>query len=406
MGATGRWPSACASKPRNSRAIIDEQAVVSNRLPKVNHRSFRIANRAFAPGNRQIYPRENPFARGAASFQHMRLADRVAQCRTPFIVKSDTNNGLTRLKGAADFANDVLQCPTRYVLDDGLTRLCTALAYSKGARNLACADLLHVPMERVWIEWCEATWQSELQAYGFKLQPGHGRSDRRGALIQSSSNGRCGWIRTFWTTGETDLDVLSSNMEAYFDLDTEEGGEPTPPNESNPTMLGVTDVANGDADILRRCFRFRFEQTWADYYRRAALPPERAAAITRHSLGTIAAEIPVLLAFFLLLSTRNGLPQRTQSLERLNRSRARTGKVPLLDHIEVLCPVLSKYASPSSDGSLSGRARPRLHQVRGHLVRRGSKLFWRVPHLRGNGRSAAVHTRTVTWTIDRPRSRE
>ena len=336
----------------------------------------------------------------------MRLADRVAQCRTPFIVHGVADHGLTRLKGAADFARDIAQCATRYVLDDELTRLCAALAYSKGARSLACSDLLHVPMERVWIEWCEAAWQAELHAYGFRIEPSQSRSDRRGALIQTSSDGRSGWIRTFWTTGQTDLDVFSSSMEAYFDLDTEEGGEPTPPNEQNPTMMCVTDAVNPDADILNRCFRFRFEQTWADYYRRAALPPERAAAITRHSLGTIAPEIPLLLAFFLLLSTRSGLPQRAQSLERLNRSRTRSGKVPLLDHIEVLCPVFRERLPPSSEGSLPGRRRPRLHQVRGHLVRRGSQLFWRVPHLRGNARSGTVLTnRTVTWTIDRPSSR-
>jgi hypothetical protein len=40
--------------------------------------------------------------------------------------------------------------------------------------------------------------------------------------------------------------------------------------------------------------------------------------------------------------------------------------------------------------------------VRGHLVRRGSELFWRVPHLRGNVRAGIVRSRTVTWTIDRP----
>jgi hypothetical protein len=37
--------------------------------------------------------------------------------------------------------------------------------------------------------------------------------------------------------------------------------------------------------------------------------------------------------------------------------------------------------------------------VRGHLVRRGAELFWRVPHLRGNARFGAVRTRTVTWTF-------
>jgi hypothetical protein len=33
-------------------------------------------------------------------------------------------------------------------------------------------------------------------------------------------------------------------------------------------------------------------------------------------------------------------------------------------------------------------------------VRRGSQLFWRVPHLRGSARSGVVRTRTVIWTFD------
>jgi hypothetical protein len=35
-------------------------------------------------------------------------------------------------------------------------------------------------------------------------------------------------------------------------------------------------------------------------------------------------------------------------------------------------------------------------------VRRGSQLFWRVPHLRGSWRAGVVRTRTVTWTMDGP----
>ena len=357
------------------------------------------------PARGSVCPKENQFAQGAVSFQRMRLADRVAQCRTPFIVQSVTNHGLTRLKGAADFAKDVAGCPTRYVLCDDLTRLCTALAYSKGARGLACVDLLHVPMERVWVEWREAAWLSELQIYGFQLDETQVRgSGRRGALIQASANGRCGWIRTFWSTGETDLDVVAGNMEAYFDLDTEQGEEPTPPDERNRAMMRVSANANHDADILRRCFRFRFEQTWADYYRRTALPPDQQAVIERHALGTIAVDIPVLFAFFLLLSTRAGLPQQMHALERLNRSRARAGKRPLLEHIEVMSPIL-RTSYPRRGEESTGRRGPRLHHVRGHLVRRGSQLFWRLPHLRGSARSGAIHTRTVTWTIERPNPR-
>jgi hypothetical protein len=343
----------------------------------------------------------------------MRLADRIAQCHTPFVVQSLTNHTLRRLNGAADFAGEVAQCPIRYVLSDDLTRLCTALAYSKGARNLACADLLRVPSERVWVEWCESAWLSELQLYGFQsVAKFAGGSGRRGALIQSSPNGRCGLIRTFWSTGETELDLLASSMEAYFDLDTEEDEEPVPPEEQDrrnvrdrPAMC-VSDTANRDTDILRRCFRFRYERTWADYYEQAMLTSETKEAVARYALGTIAVGIPMLLAFFLLLATRTGLPRRKPALERLNRSRARAGKAPLLDHIEVLSPVLRDSYSVGSGGPTMVRRVPRLHHVRGHLVRRGNQLFWRVPHLRGNARSGVIRARTVTWIIDRPPSRQ
>jgi hypothetical protein len=337
----------------------------------------------------------------------MRLADRIAQCRTPFVVQNATTLATTRLNGAADFAKDLAQCPIRYVLSDELTRLCTALAYSKGARHLACADLLRMPAERVWVEWCESAWLAELERYGFERgdkEPGC--AGRRGAWIRSSPDGRSGSIRTFWSTGETDFDLLASSLEAYFDLDIEEGEDPAPPDAEVRPALCVSDSVNRGTDVLRRCFRFRYERTWAEYYRHAMLNAEREKAIARHALGTIAADIPMLLAFFLLLSTRTGLPRRMPALDQLNRSRIRAGKAPLLDHIEVLSPVLLE-SPPASRGeaAMTVRRGPRLHHVRGHLVRRGSQLFWRVPHLRGNARSGVIRARTVTWTIDRPSSR-
>jgi len=336
----------------------------------------------------------------------MRLADRIAQCRTPFLVQSMTNTTVMRLTGAADFTQDILQCPTRYILCDELTRLCTALAYSKGARTLACTDLLHVPAERVWVEWSEAPWLTELALYGFRPTCGRVRAaGRRGALIQSSPDGRRGLIRTFWAIANTDLDVLASSMEAYFDLDTPDGADPIALDLQDRPTISVFDHALGKSDILRRCFRFRFESTWSDYYSHAVLSSEERDAITRHALGTIAIDVPVVLAFFLLLATRPSLPRRPLMLERLNRARSKSGKARLLDQIEVFSPLLPEYR-PSGSGSLGiSRAAPRLHHVRGHLVRRGSQIFWRVPHLRGSARSGVIHTRTVTWTVD-PSERE
>ena len=151
---------------------------------------------------------------------------------------------------------------------------------------------------------------------------------------------------------------------------------------------------------MRRCFRFRFERSWQDYYERAQLTSAQATALAHHALGTIAIDIPVLLAFFLLLATRPGLPRRPLMLERLNKARARSGRATLLEQIEVSAPLLPEYKSGGSGGSETARRSRRLHHVRGHLVRRGSRLFWRVPHLRGSARAGSIRTRTVTWQFD------
>ncbi len=330
----------------------------------------------------------------------MRLADRIAQCQTPFIVESTTDRSFTQLSNASEFARDIEHCATRYVLSDELTRLCTALAYSKGARTLACADLLHVPAERVWLEWADAPWQQELARYGFKQSGDSIRSGRGGVFIQSTPQGRTGLLRTFWTRGDSERHVLASSMEAYFDFDTPEGEDPQVFDRLQSSSLGVSDSTVGDADILRRCFRFRFERSWQSYYERARMTTAQSCAVTHHALGTIAISIPVVLAFFLLLATRPGLPRRPLMLERLNQARARAGKPALLEQTEVFAPLLPEYAS-TGPGNAGGRRRPtRLHHVRGHLVRRGSSLFWRMPHLRGSPRAGTIRTRTVTWHID------
>jgi hypothetical protein len=330
----------------------------------------------------------------------MRLADRIAQCRTPFIVENTIDGSVTHLSSATAFSKEIDSCATRYVLTDELTRLCTALAYSKGASTLACADLLHVPAERVWVEWTEAPWLNELARYGFKTSVDSDPSGRRGVFIQSTPQGRHGLLRTFWASGESELNVLSSSMEAYFDFDTQDGDDPAVFDGQKRPSICVTDNAVGKADILRRCFRFRFERSWQDYYARAQLTAVQTTAIAHHALGTIAIDIPVLLAFLLLLTTRPGLPRRPLMLERLNRARAKCGKVALLEQIEVFAPLLQRYHYESSGDLGASRRACRLHHVRGHLVRRGSKLFWRMPHLRGSARLGIIRTRTVTWQFD------
>jgi hypothetical protein len=327
------------------------------------------------------------------------LIDSVAQCRTPLVVGNRTSGEVTALNNTADCAELVSRCPLRYVLSDNLTRLCADLAYSKGARTVACADLLHAPAETLWVEWCNEPWKNALQQYGFPLVPAGAQwVGRRGAWVRSSRDGRRGLVRTFWSA--TAADVLASSVEGYFDFDTAAGEEPEPIDRQAGFAGRVYDSERADDDILGRCFRFRYEQSWSEYYGSAGLSGELNLALWRHAVGTIAMDIPMLLTFFLLLATRSGLPQRAQAFEHLNRRRRRCGKAPLLDHIEVCAPVLPEYRDCQRGEPRTTRMTPRLHHVRGHLVRRGSQIFWRVPHLRGSARSGVVRTRTVTWTFD------
>jgi hypothetical protein len=328
------------------------------------------------------------------------LIDGVTQSHTPLIVQNRTSGRVTALSGAADCAAGIARCPLRYLLSDELTRLCAELAYSKGAGTVACADLLHAPAETLWVEWCNGPWRDALGQFGFPLIQGDAHwMGRRGAWIRSSRDGRRGLVRTFWSAHAEA--VLASSAEAYFDFDTAAGEVPEPLDGLAGHAGRVFDGERLDEDILGRCFRFRYEASWSQYYASAGLSDEVSFALWRHAVSTIALDVPMLLTFFLLLATRNGLPQRTETFARLNRQRARSGKAPLLEHIAVHAPLLPGYRAAPRGEPRTTRMGPRLHHVRGHLVRRGSQIFWRVPHLRGSARSGMVRERTVTWTFDR-----
>jgi hypothetical protein len=329
----------------------------------------------------------------------MRLVDRVAQCRTPFIAVCNLTGTRTRLSGASDHATEIAACPTRYVLSDELTRLCAALAFSKGAQTLACTDLIRIPAETLWVEWAHAPWSDELDRCGFPAGELNDGCGRRGAILNASRDGRRGCIRTFWCTRDGEDEVFASPLEAKFDLDAAQSVGNA---DSAGKAIRVTDDLRGGS-VLGTCFSFAFQRTWAEYYDGAQLSATARQQVQHHSLGTIALDIPLLLAFFLMLNTRSGLPQQPSRLDRLNRARCRNGKVSLLDHIEVRAPFPCGQVFQAQDSGSSGRRRPRLHHVRGHIVRRRNELFWRMPHMRGNAGTGVLKSRTVTWAFDQSR---
>ena len=115
---------------------------------------------------------------------------------------SDATGVVTRLSGPSDAAPLLCRCPMRYFLSDDLTRVCTELAYSKGAQVWEFMDLIRIPSELVWIEWCEAPWRETLQEHGLgPPEDAEKVSGRRGVLV-----------RSFWSSGDADQDIFAGAM--------------------------------------------------------------------------------------------------------------------------------------------------------------------------------------------------
>jgi hypothetical protein len=300
--------------------------------------------------------------------------------------------------GAHHFADAVRTCPLRLVLADDLIRCTTQLAYAEGERLSGCMDLIHVPSQHLWLEWLEATRQStlgEIPACGITSCS---NVRRTGALIAADPAGRAGTMRTFWSTQNEQ--VYSAALLTEFNLDRVLRPELDIDAAFSGAAFGVVVPAEPALDELLAHVCFRLDPAWANYYRAASLTERQRLEVLRHVLGTTAFDMPMILALFLLFATKDGLQHRTADLERLNHVRRRSGKRPLLEHIEVRTAIATDYQYPAPLAADGNRRRgPRLHQVRGHIARRGDKIFWRVPHLRGSARMGVVRSRTVQLSV-------
>jgi hypothetical protein len=324
----------------------------------------------------------------------VKLLDRIVQDRAPLLIAR--GDEIVRLPGPSDYAAAVAACPLRLVLTDPLTRVCTSLAYAEGDRLGACLDLIHVPARSLWVEWLDAPrLETVSAALGLGLAAGRGQGPglRAGLYVTADASGRRGRARTFWGSGD-EGDVCLAPLVTEFDLDAadEPAGSVADVYAGGAARLAIEDPG---IESLLRCLRFRFDAAWASYYRRECTSAALRDSVLRNSLAAVGTDLPLLFALCLLLSSRTRLPERRPDFARLNRRRTRAGRPALLEHIELAVPVMSAYSTAAaSDGE--SRRTPRLHHVRGHLVRRGSQVFWRVPHLRGRASFGHLRSRSLT----------
>jgi hypothetical protein len=322
----------------------------------------------------------------------MRLLDLIVQGHCPTV---HAESG-TELPSALWFTEAVRACPLRLVLSDELARCATQLAFAEGDRLSSCLDLIRVPAQSLWVEWASGPQQQTLNAIPSLRVRDAGEYRHIGALINASADGRSGHLRTFWSTRNEQ--AFLSPMVTVFDFDH----RPKLPSSAEPGGWdGETSLAmEGEPAIeeLLEHLRLHFDEAWARYYRDGCRTELARAAVLKHSLGACAFDAPMLMGLFLLFGARDMLPRREIRHERLNQHRCQDGRPPLLEHIEVSAPLEQPALRNGEGAGDSNRLSPRLHHVRGHIVRRGTAVYWRSPHLRGSARMGQVRSRTVVLT--------
>jgi hypothetical protein len=338
----------------------------------------------------------------------MRLLDRVARCRALLALALEHHLSVPfEVTGPSDYAARVANCPLRFVLGDDLTRACAELAFADGARLAGCLDLLRVPAQHLWIEWNDEVHKRviyETQSAADYDSDSIGR--RVGVFLEGSPDGCRAVMRTFWADSTNDeTEVTLSPLETHIDLRGEFSGSSDISGVLAGGFVRVDEPDDAAMSCLLDHMRFRFDDAWAAYYQAAATSRRTQTEVVHASLAAVARDTPLILAFLLLLSAKDATRSIPVSRSVINRKRELHGRPPLLDHIEVRASLDAIQAS-SGGFEADGRQSPRLHHVRGHLVRREDRVFWRVPHLRGSAARGMVHSRTVCLSIAQPRAFE
>lgn len=307
----------------------------------------------------------------------VRLLDQVV--RSPAFIKARDAAGVTRhLTSVGAKASSLDRCSLRYILDEDVAEQCRELIRRDNGLLDPDNELLRIPGELFWVEWPAET------------SDGSACRSSLAALVEASPSGRSGTVTGFFESkGQADLLILTTE----FDLDH--------PMESPAGSRDSLRLAHAELRHLNKLFdhsRLTFDPTWRPFLEARGAAGFQTAV--RELSGSSWFNLPMVLAFAALVNSGEVLDERRSELTRLNVARAKRGQPPLLEHVQVQMRLGSRGSGASGAGSSSGRSSPRLHYVRGHLVRRGGATFWRAPHMRGDHHSPIL-SKTVLVTTER-----
>jgi len=348
----------------------------------------------------------NHIAHNRANDTSQRLIDKLIGYSAPVTIISNDRRRTYTLPGAAEIAASLEATPTRYVLDKDVTRFCTELACRSAVFLEQCLDLVRLPTEQFWVEFDEDERLATLarQAPGRYAQQGDhvrpaGPSGRRfGMLVVANGDSTRGCAQVCWSQSAADLHPEVSPARLQFDL--RDRAAPDPGDSAN----GLAHLANPLQSVagLNAFARLKVEPLWLAYYKAEASTPAQYSAAMAGLSAQMWFDWVLLLSFLVCLNVKDGFTQKpvTAAPAKFHPRRPLAPSRP--SHIEVTSSLFgdSPNTSHASYGFGGGK---RLHYVRGHLVRRKGRIFWRSSHMRGNLAVAPPDARTVSMRLTRAR---
>src|SRR5258708_36646660 len=203
----------------------------------------------------------------------MRLLDHVARCYTPQFLPSRNRLAQFAVAGPSRFAAQIAACPLRFVLGDDLTQASAELAFADGARLVGCLDLLRMPAPHLWIEWNDEVHKRVIHETRSAAEFDSAAIGRKvGILLRASADGLTAVGRTFWAdaAGDAPAEVTLSPLETHFDLRGEFADSKDKQDILSGGFIDAPPAGNAATASLLDFVRFRFEASWAGYYREAA----------------------------------------------------------------------------------------------------------------------------------------
>jgi hypothetical protein len=319
--------------------------------------------------------------------------------------------------GVSALADDVRRA-ARYDLTQGVMLSAQTVHRSEQSPRIRALPLCRLPFERTWFEWPGGAPDGAAPTVAGPAR--YAPVPRRcGALVTVDDSRQRGVMTWAWYTKDQGLGINMSPLSVVFDWRE----EPEPIEDLHDQTLRRWGFDKAEADRLGQEAAYReiprtrsvapealqrdrdrFGFVWSPYVERFARSYERdngpidpTHPLWQGSIGDITGEPAMLQCVILLLNSRNmTAAEAVPAPERLNRQRARKGKLPLLDYTTIRIK-LSRTLSARA-GSTGDRASSRFHIVSGHFKVRKTGIYWWSDFSRGDPTKGIVRqqTRKVT----------